>query len=230
MAGGVSANVATGDLARGLSAARAEAAANPNAPSSPDTTYAKGALVSAGVGPGVAPYVGARVGVGNRFEGGITYTARTARIDMRRSFDRGPWSLSLGAGGSFVLLGQEGSELPNVDLNSLHGYGADVPVLVGYESEAGLYMLWLGLRGGWEHESIDLVRTIDQPGSLQPPNLSADRFYGGGLVGIAAGFRHVHAALELDASYMTISGSFAGASATVAGLSLAPASALWFDF
>ena len=32
-----------------------------------------------------------------------------------------------------------------------HGYGADVPVLVGWESQAGLYMLWGGLRAGWEH-------------------------------------------------------------------------------
>jgi hypothetical protein len=168
--------------------------------------------------------------VGNRFEGGITYTARAARIDLRRSFDKGAWSFSIGAGGSYVLLGQEGGALPNVDMNALHGYGADVPALVGWKSENDLYMLWLGLRGGFEHVNIDLVRTEPKPGSLQPINLGADRFYGGGLVGLAAGFRHVHAALELDVAFQTVSGTYNSTSTTVSGLTLAPGSALWWDF
>jgi hypothetical protein len=235
LAGGISANVSAGGVSSSLSAARAEAASNPNVqngtiPPGTDVTYAKGALVSAAIGPGIAPYVSARVGVGDRFEGGITYTARAARIDLRRSFDSGAWSYSIGAGGSFVLLGERADDLPNVDLNALHGYGADVPALAGWRSANELYQVWFGFRGGWEHENIDLVRTESRPGSLQPINLTGDRLYGGALVGLAVGFRHVHVALELDAAYQSIFGSYNGTSASVDGVTVSPASAVWWTF
>ena len=64
----------------------------------------------------------------------------------------------------------------------------------------------------------------------QPMTLSSDRFYGGGVVGIAAGFRHVHAALELDVAYQSVEGTFDGTTVTIQGVSLAPAGALWWTF
>ncbi len=72
--------------------------------SSPE--YAKGALGrGAAIAPGIAPFVGMRVGIGDQFEGGLAYTGRTVRLDVRRSFDDGPWSLSIGVGGTGVLAG-----------------------------------------------------------------------------------------------------------------------------
>jgi len=62
------------------------------------------------------------------------------------------------------------------------------------------------------------------------PQLVGDRIAVGGLVGVAIGFKHVHVALELEADYANISGSFGGISARVDGLSLTPATALWWDF
>ena len=50
------------------------------------------------------------------------------------------------------------------------------------------------------------------------------------MVGFATGFRHVHVALELGAAYQVASGSFAGTEATVRGLTLTPASAIWTTF
>jgi hypothetical protein len=44
------------------------------------------------------------------------------------------------------------------------------------------------------------------------------------------GFRHVHVAMELDVAYATISGSYNQTSVTVGGLTVAPATALWWDF
>ena len=99
---GFSANVAAGGLSSAVSAAEADAVATGGAPSTPgaDPTFAKGALVEASVGPGLAPYGGARVGVGQQFEGGLVYTGRAVRADLRRSFELGShWALSLGAGG-----------------------------------------------------------------------------------------------------------------------------------
>jgi hypothetical protein len=231
---GMSGNFALTSLGESLNAARNEAAANPGAPGPPgsDPTYAKGALVAASIGPGLAPFVAARVGVGAQAEGGISYTGRGVRIDMRRSFDFGAWSLSLGGGVSAAFYGnQEGGTLPNVDLSSLQGFGADVPILFGWRSEADLFQVWFGARGGWEHARIETLTSEPRPtlpGS--PIELSATRFYGGGLVGLAAGFRHVHVALELDLAYQTISGAYNATQVDVSGLSMAPAAAIWWTF
>jgi hypothetical protein len=229
--GGFSGTVATGSMAGALHDAEAE----PGAGTVPaDTTFARGALVAASIAPGLAPLVGARVGIGWRSEGGLAYSGRAVRADLRRSFDLSEhWSLSVGAGGSAALYGhQEGSSLPNLALNQLHGWGVDVPLLLGFESDGGLYMLWVGARGGWEQISINDVTSEPKTVVLGSPPipLDATRFWGGGLVGFAVGFRHVHVAFELDASYMTVTGDYGGTHATVDGLVLAPGTALWWRF
>jgi hypothetical protein len=232
---GFSANVVAGDLSSSFRAAKNEAITNPDVPGLPgtDVVYSKGALVAAAAAPGLAPFVGARVGVGDHFEGGLAYTGRGARIDLRKSIDRKNMSLSAGIGGSGVFYGhQDGSELPNVDLGQLHGYGADIPLLIGWTVPNDLYMLWLGARGGWEHVDVSLVRSEPKAVDLGTPpiTLSADRFFAGGLLGFAVGFRHVHVALELDVAYQSISGSYNQTNASVSGVTLAPASALWIEF
>jgi hypothetical protein len=228
---GFSGNIATGSLASSLNAARDEAAVQ--GPSS-DATFARGALVAASVATGLAPVAGARVGLGWSSEAGLTYTGRGIRADVRRSFDLTPhWALSAGVGGSAALYGhQDGGGLPDLDLAAVHGWGADVPVLVGYESDGQLYMAWLGARAGWEH--VDIGNLSSEPGGQpaggNPIALSATRFWGGGLFGLAVGFRHVHVAMELDVSYAHIAGDFAQTHASVQGVTLAPATALWWHF
>jgi hypothetical protein len=234
-AAGFSGNIATAGFANALSSAQAEATASGGTPSQPgtDPTYAKGALVAASIGPGLAPYGAARVGAGADVEGGLAYTGRAIRIDLRRSFDLSTrWALSLGAGGSAALYGhQNGVILPNVDLGELHGWGADVPVLVGYRSEGDLYSFWLGARGGWEHVDIS---EVSSQGSVTlgaaPISLSATRFWGGTVVGVAVGFRHLYVAVELDASYASVTGNYNATQVQVSGITLAPASALWWRF
>jgi hypothetical protein len=233
VAGGFSGQIAVGSLANAMRDAESDASSGTTAAQS-DPAFAKGALVAASIAPGLAPLVGARVGIGWESEGGVAYTGRALRLDLRRSFDLSThWAISLGAAGSAALYGhQEGSALPDVALNQLHGWGADVPLLVGYESDGGLYMLWLGARGGYEH--IDISDVTSEPKSVvlgsQPIALSATRYWGGGLLGFAVGFRHVHVAVELDASYMNVSGNYASTHVTVDGLTLAPSTALWWRF
>src|SRR5437773_780085 len=41
--------------------------------------YTKGAMALAALAPGIAPYAGARVGLGKQWEGGVAYTGRAAR-------------------------------------------------------------------------------------------------------------------------------------------------------
>ena len=233
--GGLSGQAVASDFASALQNARNEAASSPSQPT--DTAYAKGALVAAAINPGIAPFLSARVGVGHDFEGGLTYTGRAARVDFRRSFSFGEdnaWAVSLGLGGSAALYGRlQGASLPGVDLSQLKGWGADLPVLVGYSAANDLYMVWFGARGGWEHDTIEELTSEPSAGpglGVPPIGLSADRFWGGPVLGAAAGFRHVHVALEIDAAYETVSGTFGGTSATVSGISIVPASALWWDF
>ena len=237
-AGGVSANVAPGSLGSELRAARDIATRDTTGTTSPgapgtNPQYARGALVSAAIGPGLAPFVSARVGVGNHVEGGLAYTGRGVRVDMRRSFESGHWALSLGAGGTAELYGrQRGTDLPNVDLAQLHGYGVDVPILAGWDSDNGLYRIWFGPRGGYEHVIVDTL-TSEPTASLsnaQQVRLSAKHWFAGGVFGLATGFNHIHVALEAQLAYQVVSGTYNGNDETVKGISITPATALWWTF
>lgn len=238
-ASGVSANITPGSLANDLSTARANAAANANDPSGPqgapgtNPTYAKGALVAAAMAPGLAPFAAARVGIGSKYEAGLAYTGRGVRVDIRRGFSDGAWTYSVGAGGSAALYGrQQGTELPNVDLGALHGYGFDIPLLAGWQSSAGIYQAWFGARGGFEHVTVEQLTSEPKSVTIGTPpiSLDANRFYGGAVAGLAIGFKHVHVALEGSVAYQVAKGSYNQTSVTVQGLTIAPATALWWSF
>jgi hypothetical protein len=240
---GIAARTVVGNLGDALRGATNEAAAqqaqNPNSVPVIDTTYAQGALVAAAMAPDLSPVAGARVGVGGGFEGGIMYTGRGARIDLRREFKVGrpaAWSLSVGLGLDTAFEGrQTDAGLYGVDNANLFGFGADVPVLIGWHSTAGLYYFWAGARIGYEYDTIQ--PHAEQVGTQQGtgPQLIGNRVAVGGLLGFAIGFKHVHVALELEADYAYITGTFGGGgqpvvAGVVDGVSLTPATALWWDF
>jgi hypothetical protein len=233
--GGLSGNVVVGSAASSLSAARNEAIANPNVPGAAGTnpTYARGALVSALVAPGLAPVVGARVGIGHGAEGGIVYTGRGVRIDARATIDRGAVTYSGGLGVSAAFYGEQDgtATLPNVNLSQLHGYGADIPLLVGWESTAGLYKFWGGARAGFEHAQIsDLTSEPDDAIGAPPISLSGTRFWGGGLLGFAVGFRHLHVAFEMDVAYVSATGQYNETHVSINGVAVTPSSAILWTF
>lgn len=234
--GGVAAQIAAGPLSDDIRIARDIAARDPgNTPGQPggNPEYAKGALVAAAVAPGLSPFIGARVGVGDNFEGGLAYMGRGVRVDMRRSFDFGKWSYSVGLGLNATLAGkQQGSELPNVDLASVKGYGGDIPLLAGWESAGGIYKIWFGARGGFERDIVETLSSEPKTTVIGNPaiRLEANRAWGGALLGIATGFNHVHVALEISAYYQVVSGSYNDTNVTVKGLTVQPATALWWTF
>ena len=234
---GLAARAVVGDLGDKLRAATNESVAQQQTGGGQitvDTTYAQGALVAAAMAPDLSPVAGARVGVGGGYEGGIMYTGRGARLDLRRAFQLGkspsPWALSIGLGLDGTFAGRQNNEIAGVDNENLFGFGADVPLLLGWRSTAGLYYAWVGARVSYEHDTIQTRSSAPPPGTQPPPDLVGDRIAVGGLVGIAIGFRHVHVALEIEADYANVSGSFGGVSARVDGLSLTPATAVWLDF
>jgi hypothetical protein len=231
-AAGLSANVALGAAASALKNAQAEAPTGGADPPT-DATYARGALVSAAVAPGVAPFVAARVGVGSRFEAGLGYTGRGTRVDIRRAFGaggEGNLAFSAGLGASAAFYGGPQGPLPGVDLGALRGYGLDVPLLAGWTSSGGIYSLWGGARGGYENAHIAPVTSEPRPAPGGIRSLAADRWSIGGVVGASTGFRHVHVAIELDLAYQTVGGTFGDTSVHVSGVTASPATALWWDF
>ncbi|MFO0679810.1 MAG: hypothetical protein U0169_25015 [Polyangiaceae bacterium] len=230
---GFSTQVATGDLSAGLANARRIAETTVDPAVSKDPKFAEGALVAAAVAPGIAPVVGARVGIADDYEAGLAYTGRAARLDVRRQFGDGDVRLSVGLAGTAAFYGRlQGGTLPGVELESMRGFGGDVPIVLGWESAASIFRAWAGVRGGYERVSIGLVRSEPKTTTLGtvPASLTGDRFWGGGLVGVAAGFRRVHVAMELDVAYHSVSGNYAGTSASVGGLTVAPAAAVLVHF
>jgi hypothetical protein len=90
--------------------------------------------------------------------------------------------------------------------------------------------VWFGARGGFEHVSVEQLSSEGKTIGIPPVSLEANRFYGGAVAGLAIGFKHVHVALEGSIAYQVAKGSYNQTNATVQGLTIAPATALWWSF
>jgi hypothetical protein len=225
-------------------------------PGDPEQAGLEDAVARAALSPGVAPWVGARVGLGARVEGGLVYTGRAVRLDARRAFGREAIAVSIGAGASAVFARATGPDEPGPRPPTdriapaggpelaANGFGFDLPVLVGWRSSASVVQAWAGVRGGVERISGDLP-LAPMPGAPPPPapppaELVATRWYGGGLVGAAVGLTPFYVVLELDVAYQAVSASarFDGSGGpgparregSVTGLTLAPAGAILGKF
>ena len=134
---------------------------------------------------------------------------------------------SIGLGGTVLLP----KPLPG-DSGSVYGAGGDIPFLVGWSSSADLYSLWFGPRVGFEILGGRVLENQFLAGGSDNrfDELSGQHVYAGGLVGFRVGFRHFHAALELDVNYHFAAGSFGPEETTVENLSIAPAGAMIVSF
>ncbi|HKQ69115.1 MAG TPA: hypothetical protein VJT73_07240, partial [Polyangiaceae bacterium] len=109
--------------------------------------------------------------------------------------------------------------------------GIDVSILLGWRSTAEVVNLWVGPRGGFERARGEAnVRPVDGPGGSVGGDFTLRRLYGGGVVGLGLGFRHVHAALELSASFQKVTGSCIGFDVDVNAFTLSPAGGLVVRF
>ncbi|MEO7328144.1 MAG: hypothetical protein ABI193_06180 [Minicystis sp.] len=173
------------------------------------------------VAPGVAPWVGARLGFASDNEGGVTFTGRSLRLDGRHAFNDGVYSLSLGLGASAV------SALPGAEGGWVFGGALDVPILFGYHSASDLYSLWVGPRAG-----VELLTGRIQVGedAVERVALSARHLFVGGVAGLRVGFRHVHAALEFSFAYHNVNARLGVETYALDQLSLTPGGALLFSF
>lgn len=230
-AAGVTGQIVTGDAASKLTQAREQSAPGAAPPPSSADDYRKGALVVAALAPGVSPFVAARVGLGWQSEGGLTYSGRSLRLDARHAWQDESWALSVGLGGQ-ALLARPGSEpaqsLAGLDLQGVSGYGFDVPIVGGWRSQGGLLSVWAGLRIGHEQQHGSI--TLGDPRGSGTVDWSARRWWGGGLFGLMAGFRHVFVALEIDVAYHDARATAGADLIKIHGLTMAPGAALLSRF
>ncbi|AKT36159.1 hypothetical protein [Chondromyces crocatus] len=204
-------------------------------PGAPDAEPALGASDHADfehltAASGIAPWVGGRVGLGGSNEAGLTYTGRTVRLDGRHAFDLGGPALSVGLGASAIMARRPGGDAP--DGSSVYGGGLDIPVLLGFRSSGDVYALWLGPRVGFS-----LLRGSLSRGSGTDPNqtpelidVSARHLQLGFVLGLRAGFRHLHVAVEVGGAYHRADGELNGAALSLDQVALAPGGGLIITF
>jgi hypothetical protein len=207
----------------GLSGELALTRLSPGAGSDP---RAAGRLAQLAAAPGIAPWVGGRFGFTGSNEAGLTYTGRDLRLDVRHAFALGTAALSIGVGGTVIAAERQGQDVAG---SSVFGGGVDVPILFGVHSKSDLYAFWIGPRGGFEALNGH-VAAGQSPDALSLTDVSARHFFGGFVVGVRGGFRHVHVAIELDGAYHRADGSILGSNAGVGWFALTPSSALLLSF
>jgi hypothetical protein len=208
MGAGVSSQFVAGKASDQIQAARGTMADGIVDPTESDA-YVAGALSEALLAPGLAPWVGARAGLGYTSEVGLAYTAHAVRLDGRHAFEFDQLALSAGLGLHTLLVhpGSDGSAsssdaIPGLDTGSVNGFGADVPVIVGWKSDADLFQIYGGVRGGYERlgGKVRVAYGID----LQEEDpIEAERYYAGGLFGFMVAIDPFAVVLELDAAYQS---------------------------
>jgi hypothetical protein len=180
--------------------------------------------------PGLAPWVGARYGLGNHFDAGLTYTGRSIRLDGRRAWHFGEdeqSAVSLGIAASGLLPKRDD------DLGfRVGGFGGDVPLLIGWRSTGDIYSVWAGPRGGIEllRGQRDLEGDPADPLSSLVEDVDGWHAQVGGLVGVRVGFRYIFAVFEVGAAMHWAQGDVGSIPVSIRQFSVAPSGALVGSF
>lgn len=204
-----------------------------------ETRFVEGAIAQVLTSPGLAPWVGARAGVGFDSDAGVTFTGRSVRLDGRHAWQNRELAVSIGIGGSGLLLRDttDGTQktVPGLDASSVTGWGADVPILIGWRSSASLFQVYGGVRGSYERAFGTVKLGIyASPDDIREADLDASHWTASALAGLAVGVSPLFVIVELGAGYTRGDGSIdipspTGNNHRVADLeafTLAPAGAL----
>ncbi|MEI9940694.1 MAG: hypothetical protein WDO69_26060 [Pseudomonadota bacterium] len=222
---GVSDRFVLGDAQHALDNARQPP---PGAPSG-DAQSARGALVALVEGPAVAPYAAARIGIPGANEAGLSYSGQALRGDLRHAFEWDKSALSAGLGVTGRGFGQSAYDLPGSDLSGAHGVGVDLPILLGYRTDADLISVWGGLRGSFDHWSGKV--SLDPSPAFE---LDANRVALGPIFGMSLGLPPFWVSAELELDYAHVTGSLdrpgTRYDAQINGWSARPAGALVAKF
>ena len=193
----------------------------------PSLSEREGHLQRLSVAPGVAPWVGARVGLPSSNEAGLAYTGRSIRLDARHAFTLGATTLSVGLGASAIVARRVGEA---TDGSSAYGGGFDIPILLGLASKGDLYAFWIGPRAGLELLSGRLAVGTGTGAAVTEVEATGRHVFAGLVSGIRVGFRHVYVAVEVNAAYHRSDGTFGGKPAGFDQLTITPSGALQISF
>lgn len=235
--GGVTSRVAIASAHRRISEAQSLASSNDIENGDVEQAYVTGNLLERSLEPGLTPWVGGRVGLGESWEAGVAYTGHRLRVDGRHAFENATEALSLGSALHLLLLQLEGSEgnSPGDGLDqrlaqeSLYfsgtGGGIEFPILFGTRRWSRWLEPTIGVRFGYEafFGRMALIQQLNQmppptpadQGESVPPdqgeiryaNALAQRFYAEGLIGLSAGSAPVFLRLEVTAGVHRAFGS-----------------------
>ncbi len=205
------------------------ASAAPDA--TPESQNAANALDQLSTAPALAPWISARIGIRGDNEAGLAYSGRSIRLDGRHAFDLKTVAISLGLGATVITAAKQPDG--GADTDNVSGGGVDVPILIGYQSQSDVYALWAGPRIGYEYFRGFIQPPVDagNAGSNTTPwDVSASHGLFGFVAGLRVGFRHIHAALELNGAYHIAKGDLGGRTVSVQQFTLSPAGALIVSF
>lgn len=187
--------------------------------------FVSGSVAHAVATPDLAPWVGARAGLGGGNEMGLSYTGRRVRGDLRHAFELDDVVLSVGGGLGAVLpdLGsgspRTGAGTPSAvdeggiarfDGGSISGWTIDVPLLLGARSKMDVVSAWVGAHALYERFSADLLYDLGSvdgatgDGATVAP-ASGSRFFAGAVAGLMVGLRPLWAVVELTGGYQSLS-------------------------
>jgi hypothetical protein len=176
------------------------------------TDRALGAVLRATQAASLAPWMGARVGIGNQSDVGLTYTGREVRTDAQYAWTFGAWAVSAGAGFGVIFsrqprVDEEGAADGRARADTQTGFGLDVPLLVGWRSTPDVVQAWTGLRGGYERLGGNLHLESEASESTSSSlDATVRRWYIGPVLGASVGVEPVWVTFELAAAYQLLRG------------------------
>lgn len=244
---GVSAHFAPGEAQRAIDRT-SQASVDERAQD--EQTAVDGALAQTLSAPGLAPWFAVRAGLVEATEGGLSYTGRRARADLRYVYALDSIAFSAGAGATGIMpaigadpptqscadpdycpdpiVNDSYSEIPGMDTGSTSGWGLDLPLLVGWRSDPGLFAFWTGLRARFEQISGEI--RYETGAGPRTAHADGDRWVFQGVVGFSVGIKPIWALFELSPAYERLSGTMNLDSgimgARLEGFSFSPAVAL----
>lgn len=186
----------------------------------PTGDLASGPALALAAPAGIAPAGAVRIGLEDDVDLGLVVSASSARAELRYGARLGQLRMHVG------VAGFGGYAVTDPDMNGAQGSGwragAFVPLTLAFDV-AGMLEAWVGAR-------LALERVEGSLGAEPAGRSDAWGFRGGGVVGLALGFRRVHVLAELAVDGEHWSGSTAGVSFERAGVSLTPALGLRVRF
>lgn len=221
--------------ARQLLAAPPQGAAPPGTPTREEAVL-PGLAVAYAARPGVAPVFRATTGLTSRLESTVRYSGRDFGAGVRallfesRTAEAGATTLTVGADGR-ALLRQEPEDglLTGIVSDGVRGYGASVPVVLAWQSDAGLVIGYVASAVGVDRVSgrVGLTAFAD-PAPARA--LGITRWWASGTVGLGVGFRRIRLVVELGVERDWLTADVSGMRADVRLWSLAPAFAVMATF